>query len=75
MAKTDKTHQSGHNALDRKSTKSLLIAHHQQLAHLNSSLELLRLVTCGLQALQQLLSLGAWKQGENSPTVIYSSPT
>lgn len=66
MDKLNKTNQSGHHTLDRESTKCFLIAHHQQLAHLNSSLELLRLVTCGLQALQELLSLGAWKQGFSS---------
>lgn len=58
-----KAHQSGHNTLNRESAKCLLVAHHQQLAHLNSSLELLRFVACGLQALQKLLSLGAWRQG------------
>lgn len=52
MTKQIKTHQSWHHTFDRESTKCLLIAHHQQLAHLNSSLELLRLVACGLQALQ-----------------------
>lgn len=46
------THQSRHHTLDRESTKCFFIAHHQQLAHLNGSLELLRFITCGLQALQ-----------------------
>lgn len=52
VAKQNKTYQGGHHTLNRKSTKCLLIAHHQQLAHLNCSLELLRLIACGLQALQ-----------------------
>lgn len=50
--KQNKTNQSRHHTLDRESAKCFLIAHHQQLAHLNSSLKLLRLVTCGLQALE-----------------------
>ena len=48
----NETYQGGHHTLNRESTKCLFITHHQQLAHLNSSLELLRLITCGLQALQ-----------------------
>lgn len=59
MGKLSKAYQSRHNILDRKSTKCFFIAHHQQLAHLNCSLELLRLITCSLKALQELLSLGA----------------
>lgn len=51
MTKQNKTNQSGHHTLDRESTKCFLIAHYQQLAHLDGGLELLRLVTRGLQAL------------------------
>ena len=52
MVEQSKTHQSGHDTFDGESAKCFFIAHHQQLAHLNGSLELLRLITCGLQALQ-----------------------
>ena len=58
MAKVNKAYQSRHHILNRKSTKCFLITHHQQLAHLNCSLELLILVACGLKALQELLGLG-----------------
>lgn len=61
-SKQNKTNQSRNHTLDGESTECFLVAHHQQLAHLNRSLELLRLVACGLQALQELLSLGAWKE-------------
>lgn len=50
--KENGTYQSRHHILDRESTKCFLIPHHQQLAHLDCSLELLRLVPCGLEALQ-----------------------
>ncbi|KAF3848045.1 hypothetical protein F7725_021073 [Dissostichus mawsoni] len=61
-AGTHETDQSGHHTLDGESTECFLVAHHQQLAHLDGSLELLGLVACGLKTLQELLSLGAWTQ-------------
>lgn len=45
------TNQSRYHTLDREATKCLLVTHDQQLAHFNGSLELLGLITCGLQAL------------------------
>lgn len=53
------TDQSGHHALHWEPPQRLLIAHDQQLAHLDGGLKLLRLIAGGLQALEELLSLGA----------------
>ena len=54
------SYQGWHHTLDWEATQCFLIAHYQQLAHLYGSLELLGLVACSLQALEQLLSFGAW---------------
>lgn len=62
------TDQGRHHRLDREAPQRLLVAHHQQLAHLDGGLELLRLVAGSLQALQELLGLGAWRAGGEGQT-------
>lgn len=47
---------------DRKTGQCVFVTHHQHLTHFDDRLQLLSLVSCGLQALQELLGFGgSWE--------------
>lgn len=62
MFNLKQTDEGRHDLFDGKSGKGVLIAHDEDLAHLDDCLQLLALIASCLKALKQLLSFANYKK-------------
>ena len=72
----EQNYECGHDLSDREPGERVLVAHDQQLTHLDDSLQLSRFVSCGLQPLEQLLRLARAGGGHGAvqDQVVHSGP-